>query len=371
MQTEPRVASLLWLFVVVATIACSKKEAPSAGAPTASATAGVSAAAPAIDADTLTLQYQLGDVAVPADNPQTKEKIELGHQLFFDKRLSVDGTRACYSCHQNEDGNGGHDPVAIGAGGKKLTRHSPVIWNVGYAKKLYWDGRSPSLEDQGVAVLAGANMGVGKDKLDAKAKELGKIAGYKRAFDQAFPGKGVTPQTIAMALSAYERTLVCNDTAFDRYAKGEKSALTAEQKRGLVTFTGKAGCTTCHTPPFFSLAFLSPDGAYFNVGIGTQGKAEADVDVGRMAVSNAPADWAAFKPPSLRNVSKSAPYFHDGSIAALKEAVRFMASGGAKNKNLTPLLTDKQLSDTEIDEIVAFLGALDCGTKLEEPTLPK
>jgi cytochrome c peroxidase len=370
METVPRVAALLCFFFVGASSACGKKEAPTASTP-ASATAGVSAAAPAVDADSLTLQYQLGDVPVPADNPQTKEKIELGHQLFFDKRLSVDGSRSCYSCHQNEDGNGGHDPVAIGAGAKKLTRHSPVIWNVGYAKKLYWDGRSPTLEDQGVAVLAGANMGVGKDKLDAKAKELGKIAGYKQAFELAFPGKGVTPQTIAMALSAYERTLVCGDTAYDRYAKGEKSALTAAQKRGLVTFTGKAGCTTCHTPPFFSLAFLSPDGAYFNTGVGTQGKAEADVDVGRMAVSNAPADWAAFKPPSLRNVSKSAPYFHDGSVTALKEAVRFMASGGAKNKNLTPLLTDKKLSETEIDEVVAFLGALDCGTKLEEPTLPK
>src|SRR6187549_1073036 len=124
MQTGPRLAALRWVFVVGAFTACGKKETPSTGAPAASATAGVSAAAPAVDADTLTLQYQLGDVTAPPDNPQTKEKIELGHRLFFDKRLSVDGTRACYSCHQNEDGNGGHDPIAIGAGGKKLTRHS-------------------------------------------------------------------------------------------------------------------------------------------------------------------------------------------------------------------------------------------------------
>jgi cytochrome c peroxidase len=374
METQPRVAASL-LFVLLATGACSKKEQPTSE-PAASASAAGAAtpaakAAPAVDPDTLTLQYQLGDVAAPADNPQTKEKIELGHQLFFDKRLSVDGTRSCYGCHQNEDGNGGHDPVAIGPGDKKLTRHSPVIWNVGYAKRLYWDGRSATLEEQGAAAWAGGNMGVGKDKLEAKAKELAKIAGYKKAFDAVFPGKGLTVDTVLMALSAYQRSLVCNDTAYDRYAKGEKTALSAEQKRGLVSFTGKAGCTTCHTPPFFSLAFLSPEGAYFNAGIGTQGKPDADVDVGRMVVSKSAADWAAFKPPSLRNVSKSPPYFHDGSVASLKQAVRFMASGGAKNKNLTPLLSDKQLSDTEIDEIVAFLGSLDCGVKLEEPKLPK
>jgi cytochrome c peroxidase len=375
METKPRVTVLFCLFVLAAG-ACSKKEqpTPTSAEPAASNEHGAppaSAPATAIDPDTQTYQYQLGDVPVPADNPQTKEKIELGHQLFFDKRLSVDGSRSCYGCHQNDDGNGGHDPVAIGAGDKKLTRHSPVIWNVGYAKKLYWDGRSGSLEEQGKAVLFGPNMGLVKDKLDAKLKELTKIAGYKKSFDAVFPGKGVTADTIAMALSAYERTLVCDDTAYDRYAKGEKSALTAEQKRGLVTFTTKAGCTTCHTPPFFSLAFMSPEGAYFDIGIGTQGKAEADVDVGRMAVTKAATDWAAFKPPSLRNVSKSAPYFHDGSVKTLKEAVHFMESGGAKNKNLTPLLSDKQLTDTEIDEVVAFLGSLDCGKKLEEPKLPK
>jgi cytochrome c peroxidase len=374
METKPRVTVLFCLFVVVAS-ACSKKEqsTPTSAEPAASGEHGApaaSAAAP-IDADTQTYQYQLGDVPVPADNPQTKEKIELGHQLFFDKRLSVDGSRSCYGCHQNEDGNGGHDPLAIGVGDKTLTRHSPVIWNVGYAKKLYWDGRSGSLEEQGKAVLSGANMGLVKDKLDAKLKELTKIAGYKKAFEAAFPGKGITADTIAMALSAYERTLVCSDTAYDRYAKGEKTALSPEQKRGLVTFSTKAGCTTCHTLPFFSIAFISTDGAYFNAGIGTQGKAEADVDAGRMAVTKQATDWAAFKPPSLRNVSKSAPYFHDGSVKTLKEAVHFMESGGAKNKNLTPLLSDKQLTDTELDELASFLGSLDCGKKLEEPKLPK
>jgi cytochrome c peroxidase len=373
METVPRVTVPCCLLLAVAFSGCSKKEQPAAESTATSATAAAASAKapPAVDPDTLTLQYQLGDMTIPADNPQSKEKVELGHQLFFDKRLSGDGSMSCYSCHQNEDGNGGHDPVAIGPGGKKLPRHSPVIWNVGYAKKLYWDGRSATLEEQALAAMAGGNMAIGKDKLEDKAKEIGKIAGYKKAFDVAFPGKGVTAQTIAMALSAYERTLVCDDTAFDKYAKGDKTALKPEQKRGLVTFTGKGACTTCHTPPFFSLAFLSPEGAYFNTGIGTQGKAEADVDGGRKNVTKADTDWAAFKPPSLRNVAASPPYFHDGSAATLKDAVKLMASGGIKNKNLTPLLTDKQLTDAEIDDLVAFLGALNCDKKLEEPKLPK
>jgi cytochrome c peroxidase len=336
-----------------------------------SAKSSTEAAPAAVDADSLTLQYQLGDMPVPADNPSSKEKVEIGHQLFFDKRLSADGTRSCASCHANEDGTGGHEPLAIGAKNKPLTRHSQTLWNVGYAKRLFWDGRAATLEDEALAELSGPSLGVGADKLEAKAKELGKIASYKKQFDAAFPGKGATPTTLVQALAAYERTLICDDTAYDRYAKGEKTALNAEQKRGLVVFTNKAGCPTCHTPPFFSIAFMSPEGAYFNAGIGTQGKKEEEVDVGRFSVTKAAGDWAAFKPPSLRNVSKSAPYFHDGSVKNLKDAVRFMASGGAKNKNLTPLLSDKQLTDAEVDDLVAFLGALECGKKLEEPAPAK
>ena len=317
-------------------------------------------------ADEMQLQWDLGKVPVPADNPQSDAKVELGHQLFFDKRLSVDKSRSCYSCHQNEDGNGGHDPIAIGPNDKKLTRHSPVIWNVGFLPKLYWDGRSESLEAQGLAALEGGNMGLGKDKLPEKAAEIVKIVGYKKQFEAAFPGKGATAETLVQAISAYERTLVCNDTAYDKYAKGDKAALSDPQKRGLELFTGKAYCIMCHTPPFFSLAYMGA-GAFFDVGIGTEGKDEKDVDVGRMSVTKKDGDWAAFKPPSLRNVSKSAPYFHDGSRPTLEDAVRFMAGGGAKNKNLTPILADRKLSDDEVKSIVLFLGALDCNEKLTPP----
>jgi cytochrome c peroxidase len=312
----------------------------------------------------------LGTMPVPADNPQTDAKVALGHQLFFDARLSVDGSRSCYSCHQNENGNGGKEPLAIGAGNKQLTRHSPVIWNVGYLPAFYWDGRSATLEAQATAAWAGGNMGVGKENLEKKAAEIAAIEGYAEQFKAVFPDAGVTPDTIVKAIAAYERTLICDATAWDRHQAGDAGALTEQQKRGLETFNGKGACVACHAPPHFSTAYGVPGGVYFNVGVGTEGKPEAEVDVGRMVVTNAATDWAAFKPPSLRNASKSAPYFHDGSAATLEDAVRRMASGGTPNKNLTPLMVDRALSDAEISDLVAFLGALDCEKTLEAPTLP-
>jgi cytochrome c peroxidase len=316
-------------------------------------------------------QAQLPKLELP-DDPKRAEKVALGHALFFDTRLSVDGSRACYSCHQNEDGNGGRDPLAIGPGDKPLPRHSPVIWNVGYFKNsLYWDGRAPTLEENAKAAWAGGNMGVGKENLEKKAAEIGKIKGYQKLFAAAFPGeKKVTPDMVASALSEYERTLICADTAYDRYAAGDKTALSEEQQRGLDVFLGKAQCAVCHAPPHFSTAMMVDGGAYFNVGIGTAGKAEADVDVGRMKVTNNAADWAAFKPPSLRNVAKSAPYFHDGSVKTLEEAVKLMATGGIDNKAKTSLLADRKLTEAEMADLLAFLKGLDCGGKLEQPKLP-
>ncbi len=347
--------------------ACHHEETP---APTASTSAASTAkTAPTFTrttADEMQLQWDLGKMPIPSDNPQSDPKIELGHELFFDKRLSADRSLSCYSCHQNEDGNGGHAPIATGANGKKLTRHSPVMWNVGYLPKLYWDGRVDSLEAQAAAALEGSTMGLGTGKLTDKAAEIAKIPGYQQAFKAAFPGEGITAKTLVQAIASYERTLVCNDTRYDQYAQGNKSALTDQEKHGLEVFTGKAYCIMCHTPPFFSLGYLGA-GAFFDVGIGTEGKEEKDVDVGRMAVTQKEGDWAAFKPPSLRNVSKSAPYFHDGSRATLEAAVRFMAGGGAKNKNLTPIIADKKLTDEEVTQIVAFLGALDCQRTLEPP----
>jgi cytochrome c peroxidase len=312
----------------------------------------------------------LGPIINPADNPTTDDKVRLGHQLFFDARLSADGSRSCYSCHQNEHGNAGELPLAVGANEKQLTRHSPVIWNVAYLQAFYWDGRSPTLEAQAKAAWAGGNMGVGEDKLQEKTDEIAEIPGYKTQFQIAFPDEPITPDLILKALAAYERTLICDNTAWDRAQAGDATAMSEDQRRGQDLFMGKAGCIACHAPPHFSSAYGIAHGTYFNVGIGTQDKEEADIDVGRMAVTKTEADWAAFKPPTLRNVSKTAPYFHDGSVPTLVEAVKLMASGGVRNKNLSPILGDKQLTEDELNAIVAFLGALDCEKTLEPPPLP-
>lgn len=351
-----------------ATIGCTKpKEKEQATGP-APAPEKVQKEAPGkfVDSQTFT---GLGEMPIPKDNPQTAEKIALGQKLFFDKRLSVDGSMACYSCHENKDGTGGALPLAIGPKDTKLTRHSPVMWNVGYLPAFYWDGRAETLEAQAKGAWAGGNMGVGEGNLDKKAKQIAALPEYKPAFEAAFPKEKISADLVARALSAYERTLVCNDTAFDKYAAGDKSALSDEQKDGLELFMGKGMCTACHAPPFFSTAYMGK-GAFYNVGVGIEGVEEKDVDVGRMAVTEKEADWAAFKVPTLRNVTKSAPYFHDGHERDLKKAVKFMASGGFDNKNKTPLMSDKQLTDAEIDQIVTFLGALECGGTLTESGAP-
>lgn len=301
-----------------------------------------------------------------ADDPKRAAKIALGQVLFFDNRLSGKGDRSCFSCHQNEDGTGGRDPIAIGSGDVKLMRHAPTLWNVGYWKNAgYWDGRAPTLEDNTKDAWGGANMGAGADNLDAKAAELAKI--YKKQFDDAFDKAEINGDHVAQALSEYMRTLLCNDTAYDQFAAGDKTAMTAQQQQGLDVFAGKGMCITCHSPPYFSTAMAVEGGAYFNVGIGTQGVAEDQVDVGRMKVTTQATDWAAFKPPSLRNITKSAPYFHDGSVAKLEDAVKIMATGGIKNKNLNPIMLDRGLTDVERADLIAFLGALECPGKLAPP----
>jgi len=372
-------AAVVLAWTAIAIGACKKPAAtpPEATSTQPAVTAVAAPAAPtppttprayaATEADALMLQWDMGKVTAPEGNPQSTPKIELGHQLFFDKRLSVDGSLACYSCHQNEDGTGGHDSLATGARKKKLIRHTPGLWNVGLLPRLNWDGRLHSLETQALDTLEGDIMGLGSGNLPKKAAEIAKIPGYKKLFEAAFPGEPITSDTLVQALSAYERTLLCNDSAWDKFGKGDKAALTDEQKRGYMIFTERAKCDTCHTPPYFSDAFSSPTGNFFNTGIGTENKDEKDVDVGRMAVTKNEADWGAFKPPSLRNVSNTPPYFHDGSRPTLEAAVRFMAGGGHDNKNHSPIVQDKKLTDEEVHLIVTFLGSLACSEKLEAP----
>lgn len=288
---------------------------------------------------------------VPEDNAMSAEKVELGHQLFFDKRLSVDGTRSCYSCHQNELGNADGRPKALGPGDKDLPRNTPTIWNVAYHAELYWDGRSGSLEKQMIGAWKGGNMAVGEPGLAAKAAEIGALPEYRAQFRKVFglaEADAVTPELVAKAVAAYERTLLCGDTAWDT------NTLAAEAQRGWELFRGKAACATCHSGDNFA------DGLYHRVGVGVPESGEGG-DLGRFDASKAEADKYKFRTPTLRNVGKTAPYFHDGSVADLREAVKLMASGGdRKVKDLDPNLADRGLSDAEIDDLVVFLRALDC-----------
>jgi len=288
---------------------------------------------------------------VPEDNAMSAEKVELGHQLFFDKRLSVDGTRSCYSCHQNELGNADGREKALGPGDKLLARNTPTIWNVAYHAALYWDGRSGSLEKQMIGAWKGGNMAVGEPGLAAKAAEIGALPEYGAQFRQVFglaEADVITPDHVAKAVAAYERTLLCGDTAWDT------NTLAAEAQRGWELFRGKAACATCHVGDNFA------DGLYHKVGVGVPETGEGG-DLGRFDASKAEADKYKFRTPTMRNVGKTAPYFHDGSVADLRAAVKLMATGGdRKVKDLDANFADRGLTDAEIDDLVAFLRALDC-----------
>lgn len=315
-------------------------------------------AAPKADAWAWKLPAGIADApVVPEDNPMSAEKVALGHKLFMDKRLSADGSRACYSCHQNHLGGADGRPLAMGAKKKDLTRNTPTIWNVGLQKSLYWDGRAPTLEKQALGALKGGNMGLG-DTLADKAAEIGALPEYKDAFGKVFglaADAKVEPDHVAQALSAYERTLLCGDTAYDT------QTLDDAQKRGQTLFMGKGACITCHNGPNLS------DGVFHVTGIGIDAKSDK-ADVGHFKVSQDPKHKHAFKTPTLRNASKTGPYFHDGSAKTLEEAVKLMASGGKPQDGITvdPLLLDRKLTDDEIKDIATFLGALDCPGSLEE-----
>jgi len=369
-----KLRTLALVLSAVAFAGCKKEEKATGGSGSAGSGSGSGGAAPQTKPSEGPLP-ELPALTLP-DDPKRADKIALGKVLFFDKRLSGHNDRSCYSCHLNEDGTGGHDPLAIGSGDKKLTRHAPTLWNVGYWKNaFYWDGRAKTLEDNVKGAWGGGNMGAGADTpektaelLDKKAGELAALPDYKKLFAAAFPAaKPVKAAEVNQAIAEYMRTFVCKDTAYDKFQAGDKAALNDQQKAGLDLFLGKAQCGVCHAPPFFSTAMSQDGGVYFNVGIGTQGVPEDKVDIGRKKVSNQDVDWAAFKPPSLRNVTKSPPYFHDGSVAKLEDAVRLMTKGGIDNKNKNPLLKDNGLNDGEVGALIAFLGALECQGKIDVP----
>jgi cytochrome c peroxidase len=306
---------------------------------------------------------------IPPENPMTAEKVALGKQLYYDTRLSGDGSRSCYSCHLEEHGLTDGRPVAIGAFNKTLTRSSPTMWNVGYHEAFYWDGRSPALEKQVQGAWSSGNMGAtgsgDAPSMAAICDNLNAIPGYAEQFQAVFGGPA-TPDNVAMAVASFMRTIVSTDSAWVRFRNGDESALDEAAKRGWQIFSEKAKCTNCHD------GLLLTDLQYHNVGIGMDTE---NPDIGRAAVSKDEKDTGAFKTPTLLDISKSAPYFHNGSQPDLREAVKLMSTGGIANPHLdeTNLADAKNanLTDVEIDDMVAFLNALDVNYNIEEPTLPQ
>jgi cytochrome c peroxidase len=308
------------------------------------------------------------EMEIPADNPMTAEKVALGKQLYYDQRLSGDGNRSCYGCHLKEHGLTDGKPVAIGAFDKTLTRSSPTLWNIGYHSELYWDGRSGALEKQVQGAWGGGNMGAsgndGAPSMDDICAKLNEIDGYTEQFNAIF-GEDATPDNVAMAVASFMRTIVAADSAWVKFRSGDDSAISEQAKRGWTVFSEKAKCTNCHD------GLLLTDLQYHNVGIGMDAETP---DVGRAKVSGDEKDTGAFKTPTLLDISKSAPYMHDGSVATLEDAVELMTSGGKANEWLDETnladAKDANLTDEDKADLVAFLKSLDVEYTITEPMLP-
>lgn len=295
-------------------------------------------------------------VPVPADNPMTAEKIELGKMLYFDKRLSKDGTISCATCHDPKMAWAEHEPTSKGIGGQFGQRNSPTVINAAYATSQFWDGRAATLEEQAMGPIANP-IEMGHD-LDAMIADLSKLDGYTRQFQKVF-GTKITQEGVAKAIAAFERTVLSGNSPYDRFKAGDKAALSEAQQRGLQLFEDH--CAVCHAPPVFSV-FVS-----YNAGIGMD---KEKPDLGRMAVTKKDRDMGKFRVPALREVAKTQPYFHDGSVATLEAAVALMAGGGKDNLHLSSQLKavrEANLGVQERKDLVEFLKALSGEFPVVEP----
>lgn len=289
---------------------------------------------------------------IPADNPQTPAKIELGKMLFFDPRLSMDGTISCNSCHNVMFHGGDGRPVGAGIHGQRGGRGSPTVWNSAFHTVQFWDGRAATLEDQAVGPLVNS-VEMGMTSHDLVIERIRQIPGYIQAFKKVFPkDKEPNIKNAAKAIAAYERILITPNSPFDKYLKGNKKAMNAQQIKGM-KLVDEIGCTSCHTG--VNLAgdgFKMGEGNYqpFPQIPGSKYDKMYDLtsDLGRFEVTKKADDKNHWRVPTWRNVAITAPYFHNGKVKTLDEAVRVMAK--------TQL--DMDLNDSQISDIVAFLNAL-------------
>jgi cytochrome c peroxidase len=281
----------------------------------------------------------------PADNPTTQEKVELGKLLYHDPRLSSTGTVSCSSCHNTMLGGEDNRANSMGVHGQTGGRSAPTVWNSAFNTVQFWDGRAPSLEAQAAGPVT-SPIEMGMKSWDDVIARLKTIEGYQVAFEEAFGKDSITKDNATKAIASYERTLITPHSPYDKYAAGDTSALTAQQVRGLHKVQ-ELGCTSCHSGPAFNgPGVFQPFPIHSNPVFAA--KYHFKDDKGLAEVTKKADDEHLWKVPTLRNIALTAPYFHNGSVKTLDEAVVVMAK--------TQL--DKDLSTTEVADIVAFLNAL-------------
>jgi cytochrome c peroxidase len=288
--------------------------------------------------------------SAPVDNPSTPQKVALGKMLFFDPRLSADGNLACAGCHNPMFGWSDGLATAKGSKSKILGRATPTVVNAGYNTIQMWDGRKSTLEDQAMGPM---------ESMDEMAMDLKvlfawleKTPGYKAAFTKAFPGEPIDHKTVSKALAAFERTVVSNDSPFDRWLRGDKKAMTPAQIRGFRLFTdrGKANCVACHQAPNFT------DNGFHNIGLAVYD--QPTPDMGRYVIKPVASMKGAFKTPTLRDVALTGPYFRDGSAKTLMETIDHYNRGGVSTKDRSPEIKALNLSKEEMEDLLAFMHAL-------------
>ncbi len=303
----------------------------------------------------------LGVAADLAEAPfrVTPEKVRLGRWLFFDPRLSADGTVSCATCHQPKAGYSENEPVSTGVGGKKGTRKAPPVLNAAFPifPVWFWDGRAGSLVEQAKGPMENpVEMAMTHGAIVSTVRS---IPGYARYFDEAFGDERVDIDRIAEAIAAYEATRMSGNSAFDRWDSGDPTALDERQKVGFRVFFGKGACNQCHLGPNLT------DSRFHNLGVGWKPPppgappASGFADPGRAKVTGRLEDTGAFKTPTLRDVSRRAPYMHDGSVATLREVVELYDRGGVPNPWLSPEVKPLRLTPREAEGLEAFLRALD------------
>ncbi|MFZ2450433.1 MAG: cytochrome-c peroxidase [Methylobacter sp.] len=298
------------------------------------------------------------EAPAPADNPTTAEKVALGQMLYHDPRLSSTGTVSCSSCHNTMLGGEDNRPNSMGVNGQTGGRSAPTVWNAAFNKVQFWDGRAASLEEQAAGPVTNP-IEMGMKSWDDVVARLKTIEGYNQAFEQVFGKDSISKENATKAIAAYERTLITPNSVYDKYVEGNKALLTVQQVRGMEKMA-ELGCTSCHSGPAFNgggmfQKFPVIGNDYF------EAQFHLKKDKGLAEVTKNEADEHLFKVPTLRNIALTAPYFHNGSVKTLEQAVMVMGK----------VQLGKELSKEEIADIVAFLNALTGEfPKQTMPTLP-